>query len=69
VRLTVRRFTYAISFAALISATAGFAKHWPTEDSIQGGVMLFLVPVVLLVINAFGIQVCNIWEVWVTLRF
>jgi hypothetical protein len=31
--------------------------------------MLFLVPVVLLVINAFGIQVCNIWEVWVTLRF
>jgi amino acid transporter len=54
------RFTYAISFTALISATAGFAKHWHTKDPVQGGVMLFLVPIVLVVINAFGIQVWSV---------
>lgn len=55
--LTSYRFTYAISFAALVAATAGIAEYWDTPKGIQGGVLFFLVPAVLVVLNAFGIQV------------
>ena len=55
--LTMCRFTYAISFAALVAATAGIADYWQTPKGIQGGILFFLVPAVLVVINAFGIEV------------
>lgn len=53
------RFTYAISFAALVAATAGIADYWQTPKGIQGGVLFFLVPAILVFINAFGIEVCS----------
>ncbi|KAH7083883.1 amino acid permease/ SLC12A domain-containing protein [Paraphoma chrysanthemicola] len=56
-------FTYAISFAALVAATAGIAEYWETPKGIQGGVLFFLVPAILLVINAFGIQLYGLIEV------
>jgi amino acid transporter len=55
--LMLCRFTYAISLTALIAATAGMAEFWNTPKGIQGGVLLFLIPAVLVVINVFGIQV------------
>jgi amino acid transporter len=55
--LTLHRFTYAISFAALVAATAGISDYWETPKGIQGGILFFLVPAVLVVINAFGIEV------------
>ena len=51
------RFTYAISLTALIAATAGMAEFWDTPKGIQGGVLLFLMPVVLVIFNVLGIQV------------
>jgi amino acid transporter len=52
-----RRFTYAISLTALIAATAGMAEYWDTPKGIQGGILLFLIPVILVILNVFGIQV------------
>ncbi|KAH8702727.1 amino acid permease-domain-containing protein [Phaeosphaeriaceae sp. PMI808] len=56
-------FTYAISFAALVAATAGIAEYWETPKGIQGGVLFFLIPVLLVIINAFGIQLYGLIEV------
>ncbi|KAF2027485.1 hypothetical protein EK21DRAFT_102555 [Setomelanomma holmii] len=56
-------FTYAISFAALVAATAGIAEYWDTPKGIQGGVLFFLVPTLLIIINAFGIQLYGLIEV------
>lgn len=50
-------FTYAISFAALVAATAGEAEYWETPKGIQGGILFFLIPLFLLILNAFGIEV------------
>jgi hypothetical protein len=57
--LTVDRFTYAISFVALLSATAGFLNHWDLDNPeyVRGFVMFFLVPAVLVGFNTFGVQV------------
>lgn len=33
------------------------ADFWDTPKGIQGGVLLFLMPVVLVIFNVFGIQV------------
>ena len=51
------RFTYAISFAALVAATAGMAEYWETPKGIQGGILFFLIPAFLVILNAFGIEV------------
>lgn len=53
-------YTYAISFAALVAATAGAAEYWATSKGIQGGILFFLVPLALLILNSFGIEVCSI---------
>src|SRR4051812_47420018 len=50
---------YAISFAALVAATAAEAEYWGTPKDIQGGILFFLVPLFLLILNAFGIEVCS----------
>ncbi|PSN67178.1 hypothetical protein BS50DRAFT_573918 [Corynespora cassiicola Philippines] len=56
-------FTYAISFAALVTATAGIADYWNTPTGIQGSVLFFLVPACLVIINAFGIEIYGFIEV------
>ncbi|KAF2627713.1 hypothetical protein BU25DRAFT_341274 [Macroventuria anomochaeta] len=56
-------YTYAISFAALIAASAGIAEYWQTPKGIQGGVLFFLIPAVLVLINAFGIRLYGLVEV------
>ncbi|KAH7401698.1 amino acid permease/ SLC12A domain-containing protein [Pyrenochaeta sp. MPI-SDFR-AT-0127] len=56
-------FTYAISFAALTTATAGIAEYWDTAKGIQGAVLFFLIPSLLVVINAFGIEIYGFVEV------
>jgi amino acid permease len=52
-------FTYSMSFAALISATAGEARVWPTVDQqkpIQAIVFFTLGWVVLLIFNMFSVR-------------
>ncbi|KAF2473416.1 uncharacterized protein BDR25DRAFT_323953 [Lindgomyces ingoldianus] len=56
-------FTYAIAFAALVAATAGEAEYWETPKGIQGGILFFLVPLFLLILNAFGIETYGLFEV------
>ncbi|CAI6332912.1 unnamed protein product [Periconia digitata] len=56
-------FTYAISFAALIAATAGEAEYWDTPKGIQGGILFFLIPLFILILNAFGIETYGLFEV------
>ena len=57
-KLTALRFTYAISFAALIVGAAAEASYWTTPKGIEVGVLFFLIPLVLVFINALGIEVC-----------
>jgi amino acid transporter len=33
------------------------AEYWETPKGIQGGILLFLIPVILVILNVFGIQV------------
>jgi hypothetical protein len=62
-KLIVFRFTYAISFAALIVGAAAEAAYWTTPKGIEAGVLFFLIPLILVIINALGIEVCNLgWE-------
>lgn len=51
------RFTYSISFAALIAAVAGESEYWGTQKGIQGSVLFFLVPLFLIILNSFGVKV------------
>jgi len=51
------RFTYSISFAALIAATAGQSDYWGTPKGIQGGVLFFIIPLFLVILNSFGVEV------------
>lgn len=51
------RFTYAVSFPALIAATAQEAVYWNPPKGIQGGILFFIVPVVLGILNSFGVEV------------
>lgn len=59
--LTYHRFTYSVSFAALIAYTAEEVHYWTSdvEDGIDAGVLYLLVPVILIVLNCFGIRVCT----------
>ncbi|KAI0854225.1 amino acid permease-domain-containing protein [Daldinia vernicosa] len=58
-------FTYSVSFAALIAYTAEEVHYW-TSDAYVGidvGVLYLLVPVILIVLNCFGIHVYGWFEV------
>ncbi|KAI4864854.1 amino acid permease-domain-containing protein [Hypoxylon rubiginosum] len=58
-------FTYSVSFAALIAATAGEVHYWTgtTIPGLDGGVLYLLVPLILIVINCFGIEMYGSFEV------
>ena len=62
-KLFVFRVTYANSFAALIVGAAAEAAYWTPPPGIEAGVLFFLIPLILVIINALGIEVCNLgWE-------
>ncbi|KAK0631514.1 amino acid permease-domain-containing protein [Immersiella caudata] len=60
-------FTYSVSFAALIATTAALLDFWPgikDNRAIDGGITYFLIPLVLVGTNAFGIQTYGWIEVF-----
>lgn len=54
------RFTYSINFAALIVAAAGVLDFWDPGKAIQGTIMFFVVPLFLVLLNSFGVQVIQL---------
>ena len=42
----------------MIVAAAGEVEFWNTSKAIQGTVILFIVPLFLVLLNSFGVQVC-----------
>ncbi|KAL5001028.1 amino acid permease/ SLC12A domain-containing protein [Aspergillus recurvatus] len=60
------RFTYSVSFGALIATLAAEVDFWTGADgtkAIDGAVIYFLVPFILAIINATGIKVYGLVEV------
>ncbi|OCK78101.1 amino acid transporter [Lepidopterella palustris CBS 459.81] len=55
-------FTYSIAFAALIAATAGEADYWYPGKAIDGVVLFFLIPGILILLNAFGVAIYGFTE-------
>ncbi|CBF71424.1 hypothetical protein AN6770.2 [Aspergillus nidulans FGSC A4] len=53
-------FTYSINFAALIVAAAGVLDFWDPGKAIQGTIMFFVVPLFLVLLNSFGVQVMQL---------
>lgn len=58
--VSLDRFTYAISFPALIAATAEEAQLWDPGKGTQGGVIFLVVPAILVIFNAFGVEVSKL---------
>ncbi|KAL3469720.1 amino acid permease-domain-containing protein [Aspergillus californicus] len=56
-------FTYSINFAALIVAAAGVLDFWEPGKPIQGTIMFFMVPLFLVLLNSFGVQIYGLTEV------
>ncbi|KAL4925373.1 amino acid permease-domain-containing protein [Aspergillus undulatus] len=56
-------FTYSINFAALIVAAAGVLDYWDPGKPILGTIMFFVVPLFLVLLNSFGIQIYGLTEV------
>ncbi|KAL4862467.1 hypothetical protein BDV12DRAFT_203010 [Aspergillus spectabilis] len=56
-------FTYSINFAALIVAAAGVLDYWDPGKAIQGTIMFFVVPLFLVLLNSFGVQIYGWTEV------
>ena len=55
--LTSYRFTYLVTFAAIITAIAGDVAVWQVPKGIVGSLLFFLVPVILICINSLGVRV------------
>lgn len=56
------RFTYSVGFAALIAASAAEVhywtdNYWADSRALDAGVLYLLIPLMLIVINCFGIEV------------
>lgn len=56
-------FTYSIAFSALISATAGEADFWDPGKPILGVVIFFIIPLLLIIFNSFGVEIYGFTEV------
>lgn len=48
-------FTYSITTAAIITAIAADVAIWPVKKGIDGAILFFLIPVVLIAINSLGV--------------
>lgn len=56
--LTLDRFTYAASFAALVATSAAEIHYWKQDDkAFDGTVLYFLIPMFLIFLNCFRIDV------------
>ncbi|KAI0376199.1 amino acid permease/ SLC12A domain-containing protein [Hypomontagnella monticulosa] len=51
-------FTYSVSFAALIASSAAEVHYWTSnvDVGLDAGVLYLLIPIILVVINSFGIR-------------
>ncbi|CAJ2504035.1 Uu.00g114290.m01.CDS01 [Anthostomella pinea] len=56
-------FTYSVSFAALVAASAAEIHYWSNSAGLDAGVLYLLVPLILVVINSFGIELYGWFEV------
>lgn len=56
-------FTYSVSFAALLATTAAEVTYWNNSKGIQGAIMFVVVPLILVLINALGVEVYGLVEV------
>ncbi|KAI0169819.1 amino acid permease-domain-containing protein [Hypoxylon sp. FL1284] len=56
-------FTYSISFATLIATSASEAHYFNVNLGVDAGVLYLLVPLVLIIINSFGIEKYGWFEV------
>src|SRR5436853_6500320 len=54
--LTDSRYTYCVTFSALIISATALTEYWGI-DSIFKGLIYFLVPIGLMILNAFPVQV------------
>jgi hypothetical protein len=53
------RYAYAISFATLIIAAANLASYWDWSVILQDFVFIGGAPILLIIINCFGVLVSN----------
>ncbi|KAI2470992.1 amino acid permease-domain-containing protein [Annulohypoxylon bovei var. microspora] len=56
-------FTYSVAFAYLIASTAAETHYWTRNPEVDGVVLYLIVPLLLLVINSFGVQLYGWFEV------
>ncbi|KAK8115135.1 amino acid permease-domain-containing protein [Apiospora kogelbergensis] len=56
-------YTYSVSFAALVVTTAAETEFWTNNKSLQGTVIFFVLPVIMVIINATNIEVYGFLEV------
>ncbi|XXH05953.1 hypothetical protein Hte_012396 [Hypoxylon texense] len=56
-------FTYSVSFAALIAASASEVHYWNDNVAVDAVVLYLLVPLILVVVNSFGIEMYGWFEV------
>lgn len=51
------RLSYSISFTTAIASSAAYSHYWSQTAAVDGAVWYLLVPLILVVINCFGIEV------------
>ncbi|KAH6885938.1 putative proline-specific permease [Thelonectria olida] len=57
-------FTYAVSFSALMSIAASELAFWGGDDTaIKGGIVYLLIPLCLVLLNAFEVEIYGWFEV------
>lgn len=62
--LTRARFTYAVSFSALIATSSALMNFWidQTNQGLSVGIVYVLIPIIMVFVNAFGIEVSSIGQ-------
>ncbi|KAI0126146.1 amino acid transporter [Xylariales sp. AK1849] len=56
-------FTYSVLFAAVIATTAQEIHYWISSPGFDGGVLYLLVPIIMIFINIFGVELYGSIEV------